>query len=133
MSGRGWAAVLAGAGLLVAGYLTLVHYTGLPLACPSQGAIDCEAVLSSRYATVAGVPTALLGVAWFAAALVLLWRRPAWLRPWAWIGAAAVVALVYTELFLVGAICLWCSTVHALVLAILVLVEVGAVRGGRSP
>ena len=46
------AAGLVGLGVSI--YLTAVHYTGVPVACPANGTISCEAVLSSRYGVIAG-------------------------------------------------------------------------------
>ena len=42
------------AGLAVSIYLTVVHYAGVPLACPANATISCEAVLSSKFAVIAG-------------------------------------------------------------------------------
>ena len=49
------AAILAGvAGIAVSIYLTVVHYAGFVPACPVSGPVNCEAVLSSPYAVIAG-------------------------------------------------------------------------------
>jgi uncharacterized membrane protein len=60
------AAVISLAGLADATYLTVTHLTGDDLVCgPSWG---CSAVLSSVYASVAGIPTAAFGaLAYFVA------------------------------------------------------------------
>jgi uncharacterized membrane protein len=50
------------AGVGIAGYLTYVHYAGLrPICGISRG---CETVQTSRYASLVGVPVALLGCSW---------------------------------------------------------------------
>jgi uncharacterized membrane protein len=56
------AAGLAGVGVSV--YLTVEHYAGFALACPAGAVINCEQVLSSPYAVVAGtsVPTSATGI-----------------------------------------------------------------------
>ena len=60
------AAVISLAGLADATYLTVTHLTGDDLACGSPG--GCSAVLSSVYASVAGIPTAAFGaLAYFVA------------------------------------------------------------------
>ena len=47
-------------GLGIAGYLTVVHYTGgAPVCAIAHG---CETVQKSSYASLAGVPVALLGL-----------------------------------------------------------------------
>lgn len=52
-------AILAFLGFLIATYLTILHYkNALPPCAITHG---CETVLTSKYATVFGVPLALLG------------------------------------------------------------------------
>jgi uncharacterized membrane protein len=125
------AASLAGLGISI--YLTAVHYAGVPLACPASGSINCEAVLSSRYAVIAGtnVPTSAAGIVWFAAS-ALLWTRRAGRIQLAWsaLGLGAAVFLVYVEIVQLGAICIWCTGAHVLVLLIflIALTRVNEVR-----
>lgn len=116
--------LLAGLGLLISLYLTAIHFTVAPLACPTGGVVNCDAVLGSPYATLGPVPVSVLGIVWFTGMLLLL-RRPAARRIWAWLGGLTVVGLVYTELFLVGYVCLWCSSVHLIVLLLLLFSEAG--------
>lgn len=118
--------VLAGAGLLIAVYLTVLHYdTQVPLFCSSSGTIDCARVLTSAQSVVLGLPVAAWGLAWFVVALVLLaGRTPAWTRAfsvWTVVGAISVVYLVYAELLVIGKICAWCTAIHIIVLALFVL------------
>ena len=63
-------AAVATAGLAIAAYLTAVHYTGGSPACAI--AHGCEVVQQSRYAELAGVPVALLGLLGYAAILASL-------------------------------------------------------------
>jgi uncharacterized membrane protein len=69
--------VLAAAGVAVAAYLTYARYTDTAIACATGG---CETVQSSRYAEVAGVPVALLGLGAYIAILRFLHlrARPRW-------------------------------------------------------
>lgn len=123
---------LAIAGTAVAGYLTVAHYTSPDvLACSSTGVIDCERVTTSAQSEVLGIPVALLGLLWFVAMVALCsrraWRSPArWLsvarQVAVWSGMAFVLWLVYTELFVIDAICLWCTAAHALAFALFVIV-----------
>lgn len=114
-------AVVAGlAGLGVSVYLTVLHSQGVVPGCPTTGPINCDAVLSSRYAVVAGsaLPTSALGIVWFVVSAALWmggWRRA--IYAWLGIGLASVTVLVFTEIVLLGAICLWCTAAHVLVLA----------------
>jgi uncharacterized membrane protein len=123
------------AGLGVAGYLTYEHYTGsASLICSDKGIVNCLAVTTSTYSKVAGVPVAVLGLAFFAVMLVLqspaMWRRsePAVRRArlaWAVVGLGTVLYLLYAELFEIDAICLWCTAVHALTLVVFVTTVLG--------
>jgi uncharacterized membrane protein len=125
------AASVAGLGISI--YLTAAHYAGVPLACPANGTINCEAVLSSRYAVIAGtnVPTSAAGIVWFTVS-VLLWIRPAGRIQLAWsaLGLGTAVFLVYVEIVQLGAICIWCTGAHVLVLLIflIALTRVNEVR-----
>ena len=125
---------LSAAGLLIAGYLTLLHYDrNVPLVCSGGSVINCEQVLTSPSAFVAGIPVAVLGLCWFAAALALALMssraraagEPAWLRAgglaWTLVGTGTVLWLVYQEIGVIGKICAWCTAVHVLVLALLVV------------
>ena len=118
-------ATVAGlAGLAVSVYLTVLHYQGVVPGCPTTGPINCDAVLSSRYAVLAGtsIPTSALGIGWFGVSAILWaagWRRA--IYAWSGVGIASVAVLVFTEIVLVGAICLWCTAAHVLVLAQLLI------------
>ena len=64
--------VLTVIGLVIAAYLTLLHYVGaVPLVCAAGTIVDCETVLNSPSSVVLGLPVALCGLVWFAVALVL--------------------------------------------------------------
>ena len=125
------AAGLAGLGVSI--YLTAVHYTGVPVACPANGTISCEAVLSSRYGVIAGtsVPTSAAGIVWFAVSALLWTRRPGRVQlAWSVAGLATVLLLVFVEIVLVGVICVWCTAAHVLVLVIF-LIALQTANGGR--
>ena len=115
------AAVLAGvAGVAVSVYLTVQHYQGVVPGCPVVGPVNCDAVLSSKYAVLAGtsLPTSALGILWFVVASALWiggWRGP--IYAWSGAGLAFVIFLVFVEIVLIGAVCLWCTAAHVLVLA----------------
>ncbi len=120
-------ASLAGIGVSI--YLTAEHYAGFALACPAGAVISCERVLSSSYAVVAGsvVPTSAAGIVWFAVSvaisIAILAGLPG-LRAqvvWSSIGILTVVYLVFVEIVQLGAICVWCTAAHVLVLAIFIV------------
>ncbi|MEN3307829.1 MAG: hypothetical protein V7603_4031 [Micromonosporaceae bacterium] len=127
--------LLAVAGLALAGYLTVEHYTAsTTLACPETGVVNCQKVTSSAQSAVFGIPVALLGLLFFAAmvpfSLPMAWRSPSpALRrgraAFALVGVGFVFYLVYTELFTLGAICLWCTAVHILTVALFAVIAFG--------
>ena len=113
---------LAGVGISI--YLTLLHYAGVTPACPSSGPIDCEAVLLSSYAVIAGtsIPTSAAGIVWFAVSAVLWgWRAGPLHLLWSAFGLATVLYLVFVGLVAIRVICLWCTAAHVLVFAIALL------------
>jgi uncharacterized membrane protein len=126
--------VLASVAVAVSGYLTIAHYTSPHvLACSGSGAIDCAKVTTSAQSRFLGIPVAVLGLVWAVAMAALCspqaWRTAArWVRPArtaaVCIGMAFVLWLVFAELVLVGAICVWCTTMHLLTFALFVLIVI---------
>ncbi len=123
---------LAIAGIAVAGYLTSVHYASVPLACSSSGVVNCEQVLHSHYAEVLGIPWSAGGIAWFGVSglLAVVGLRqspePEMLQPaqvvWSLFGLGVVFYLIGVELLGVKHICIWCSSMHVLILITLIVV-----------
>jgi uncharacterized membrane protein len=113
-------------GLAIATYLTYIHYAGLQPFCLAGGG-GCETVQSSRWASLAGVPVAVLGLIGYAGILgsLLLPEEPGR-------SAAALLSLVgfgfsayltYLELFRIHAICQWCVA-SAIVMTLLAGISV---------
>lgn len=135
------ALVLALAGLGVSVYLTVAHYTAsVVLACPERGTVNCEKVTTSAQSEVLGVPVAVLGLAFFAVMAVLAtpiaWRSASrGVRAVRMLGSAAGIAfvlyLIYTELFTLDAICLWCTAVHVLTFGLFVVTSLGTASGAE--
>jgi uncharacterized membrane protein len=126
-----WQVGLAVIGLGISAYLTLTHYFAeqVPLACSSSGVVDCEQVTSSAESFVGPFPVALLGMVWFGVFLLLVLGRARQASPqllmaqmaWTIAGLLMVFWLVYAELFLIGALCLWCTAVHIIVVGLFLL------------
>lgn len=126
-----WRTVFASLGFLASIYLTIQHFTlSAPLGCPEGSLINCTAVLTSPQSSFIGIPVPIFGLVYFAVALVLIGMRrrapssaglEGFAHLWATGGAVVVLALLYTELFVVGKICLWCSFTHLMALALFVL------------
>ena len=104
------AAIVALAGIAVAGYLSWAHYADSAVVCIAGG--GCETVQESDYAAIAGVPVAVLGLVAYAVILTLI----AWDAPIARLSAAtiALVGLIFSayllalQLFVIDAVCAWC-------------------------
>lgn len=81
-------------------FLTAQHYLGkIP---PCSVVSGCESVLTSQYATILGVPIALLGAFFYLAILI---------RPMRWLavlGFLASLILLYIQIFTIGALCVYC-------------------------
>jgi uncharacterized membrane protein len=113
-------------GLLVSAYLTVLSLNP-PSSCPvgDFSIFSCNEILWSEYSHFYGVSVALLGLIWFiiaAGLLVMTWRNERLIRivfAWSILGAAGVVAFVYTEIFLLGSVCPLCTIAHVSGLAIL--------------
>jgi uncharacterized membrane protein len=123
MSLRGVSQALSAVGIGIAGYLTYVHYAGLQPVCGiSHG---CETVQTSAYATLLGIPVAVLGLLSYLAIFVSLHLRGD--RPLltgyalTLIAFAFSVYLTYRELFTIHAICSWCVS-SAVVFTLLAIV-----------
>jgi uncharacterized membrane protein len=128
------AALVALAGLFVATYLTLYKLGVIGQLSCSVG--SCETVQLSRWATLFGLPVAVWGVGYYAAAFALtlagvqerfadsrgLSLALVVLTGWGLIFSAW---LTYLELFVIHAICQWCvvSAVLATVLFVICFLD----------
>lgn len=104
-------------GLADAAYLTLVHYTGAKLYCPTSGLIDCEQVVTSSLSVVAGIPISLGGIVFCAVllAFVLLNKGGVVRNVWLILGLGAVLYSVSGQ-FVLGKICEYCTLLDAIIL-----------------
>jgi uncharacterized membrane protein len=98
------------AGLAVAGYLTWAHYAAADVVCLRGG--GCETVQKSSYSEIAGIPVAVLGLAFYGTVFFLL----GWDSEGARFAAAALTFvgvgfsayLVVLQAFVIDAFCIWC-------------------------
>jgi uncharacterized membrane protein len=121
-------------------YLTIAHYdTAVTLACSDKGLVNCEEVTTSSQSMVFGIiPVAVIGLAYYVFMAALN-------SPWVWrlqqtgsdqmarilrytrlgaivAGMGFVLYLIFAELIQIGAICLWCTSVHVATFLIFVLI-----------
>jgi uncharacterized membrane protein len=130
------------AGLGVSIYLTIAHFTqSALLGCSESGLVNCTKVTTSPQSYVFGIPVAVLGLLFYLAAVALM-------SPWAWqaaryrreiyliriaslvVGIGFVLYLVYAELFIIGSICLYCTSVHAITFVLFLLTVFAAAAWG---
>jgi len=135
--------LLALAGLGVSIYLTIAHFTQAPLAgCSESGLVNCTKVTTSPQSYVFGIPVAVLGLAFYLFAVAIM-------SPWAWrsnrreihlirmaslvAGIGFVLYLLYAELFIIGSICLYCTSVHVITFVLFVLTMFAVAAWGLGP
>jgi uncharacterized membrane protein len=122
-------------GLGVSIYLTITHFHPAALVCTSNATINCEKVTTSPQSEIFGIPVAMLGLAYFVPMIALC-------LPAAWrstdrrvhlarlglsvVGVGMILYLLIAELFLIKAICLWCSSVHLITFVLFIIIATSA-------
>lgn len=133
-----WASLIcAGLGALVAGYLTYIKLAHVEAICRGVG--DCEAVNSSIYSQISGIPIAVLGLGAYLTILAVLALEPRVsvlqdYAPLAIFGLALTgtlysAYLTYVELFVIHAICPYCVASAVLISGLLIMAVVRLMRG----
>jgi uncharacterized membrane protein len=127
------ALALVGLGLSI--YLTVEHYSAPgSLVCPVGDGVDCARVTTSAQSKLLFIPVAVLGIVFFVAMLALCLPQVWTLNdPRVWktrIAAAAagmvfVIYLIFAEIFIVEAYCLWCTGVHIVTFALFSVIVMG--------
>jgi uncharacterized membrane protein len=128
------AIVLAVVGVAIASYLVYVHYADVkPICSISHG---CETVQKSKYAKLAGIPVALLGLIGYVAILASLFVRGEAGRlagaGMALVGLGFSGWLTYLEAERIHAWCQWCVG-SAIVMTLLTLVLVWRLLASPPP
>ena len=119
-------------GLGISTYLTITHFQKQLLICSTTGTFNCSVVTTSPQSYFLGVPVALLGLAHYVVMVALN-------SPWGWraqhygvhvarlvlaMGAMLFVLwLVAAELLINNHVCEWCTGVHAVTFALLVVLS----------
>jgi uncharacterized membrane protein len=131
-------AVLDVIGLGIALYLSVVELQGgVPVCGPIHG---CEEVARSEYSRIAGIPVAVFGVA---LSLILLTLAIAWWKTDLYVlllahyglslaGVIFEVYFLYLQVFVIGAVCIWCTSYGLSLIARFVIALVVWVRGSPS-
>lgn len=111
----------------------------LPLCQPGQApwfgrVINCDTVLSSRYSMIFGIPLELFAVVYFIFNLFLVYlvafggdaifkRALTVLFAWRFLGLIIVPYLVSIELFILYAICVYCTMMHVAIILDFIIIS----------
>lgn len=135
---RLWIAVIVVAliGLGIAIYLTVVHYSGIKVACATGG--TCEQVQTSVYSKLAGIPVPVLGLLGYVGILLSTIAIRGDLGRIAGFGLALIgflfsAYLTYREIFTLKAICEWCVGSATCMTVLLVLTAIRVARSQPAP
>jgi len=125
--------IFAFIGFVDASYLTAQHYGGDSVVCEIGGHSfgNCNDVLDSEYATVVGIPVALIGAIYYFTLFVLSTyffteKKQELLKLITLISGAGFLAtlyFVYLQLFVLNAICIYCM-VSAVATTLLFIVSI---------
>jgi len=119
-------------GLALSIYLTVTHFDKQLLACSGTGFVDCAKVTTSAQSRFLGVPVAFLGLATYVVMTALNspwgWRaKNYWLHVVRFVLAIAamcfVLWLISAELLIIDNICIYCTGVHIVTFALLVVLS----------
>ena len=141
--------VLAIGGLGVSAYLTWEHFQSTFQGCSGTGTVNCLKVTTSAQSWVTvipgawAIPVAICGLLFYALVMVPI------MSPWAWrlhstrvhqlriaaliAGMGFIVYLIYAELYQIDAICLYCTSVHAITFVLFALAVFAAAMWGLTP
>ncbi len=103
--------VLTLAGIGIASYLTVMHFSSGSLYCPVGG--GCETVQKSSYSKLLGIPVATLGLASYLILLATVFTRDSRAllvgATLSLVGVAFSGWLLYVMLVRIDAVCAWCA------------------------
>jgi uncharacterized membrane protein len=126
-------------GLAIALYLSVVELQGgVPVCGPIHG---CEEVARSEYSRIAGIPVAVFGVG---LSLLLLTLALAWWRTDLYVlllahyglslaGVIFEVYFLYLQVFVIRAVCIWCTSYGLSLIARFVVALVVWLRNRPAP
>jgi uncharacterized membrane protein len=117
-------------GLAGSVYLTISHFDShISLVCPDTG--SCNRILTSNTSHFLGIPVPILGLAYFVPMTILclpaLWRsgdRRIHLARLVLsiLGVGMIIYLFIEELFIIKALCVWCTVIHLVGFALFVII-----------
>ncbi len=111
------------------------YYLGQSLPyCTPGGFFDCTRVLSSTYSQFFGIPLELFAAAYFVVNLALVYliafasekvfqRALSAIFIWRFLGLMIVPYLVFIELFVIHALCIYCTMMHIAIVADFIIIS----------
>lgn len=131
--------VLVVIGIIISGYLSYTKLMNTSVICAEGDSFNCDAVTSSAYGKIAGIPIAYLGLAAYLVigGLLLLQNRIAFLQEYGIMllfgvtlfGFMYSMYLIYVQAAILKAFCVWCLG-HEIVITLLFVLS--SVRLYRS-
>lgn len=128
------ALVFAVLGLMASAAAAYTHYRLLTdqsylSFCDVSATVSCSGAYTSRFGSVGGVPVAVFGLLWFAAATLLasagVWARPtvqetvpAYLFVGSTLALSVVLYLAYASFFLLNVVCMFCLLTYVAVIGL---------------
>ena len=126
------------AGFVISLYLTFVHYRGY--VSPCYVVKGCEAVQTSTYSVILGVPLALVGTVFFGLMFYLGIGLLTGSRTWvarlykvlAFLGALAIIPLFLLQAIVLKAFCTYCLATEVIMLVLWVVSFLLTTPGRRA-
>jgi len=114
--------ILLTVGILDSVYLIIEHYDTNLLYCPNiAGFVSCSTILGSSYATVLGIPLAILSLIWTTVMMLLFLshknKTSSFIMPIWYILGFMGIAYSLTAQMLIGKICIYCNLLDLIILA----------------
>jgi protein-disulfide isomerase/uncharacterized membrane protein len=139
-------ALLCLAGAAISLHLTNIHInhikTGIPSSCNFNESFNCDAVNTSRWSEIAGVPVAHLGMLTYLFMLGLsaaaLGREQFRRRAHCYLFIASAWCVIFAaymafvSLVLIKAVCVWCATLYAVNILLFLFLVPGGFGAARS-
>lgn len=141
---------MSAVGIVASSAVLVIFYTlnqSLP-GCPTGTFwifhLDCGAVLTSKYSVFFGVPLELLALGYFIVNLALVYLiafgteriyriSMSTLFAWRFIGIIIVPYLLFIELFVIRAICVYCTVMHVAIIADFIIISYLLFFGRTEP
>jgi uncharacterized membrane protein len=139
--------ILSLIGLGLSTYLTITHFRPADLFCTDNGIFNCALVTNSGESRFIGIPVAFLGLGTYVVMTILnspwMWRvQIYWIHVARFVLAIVsmgfVLWLVSAELLIIKNLCLYCTGVHIVTFALLIVLtrvspaQLGWVRSGAD-